>query len=135
MAAKRTHRKIERSPKELSRLKQQREHFQREHPSLEELVESGDYIEPTSQQAYLATKAIAHQLKQARQKAGLSLADVAAATGLDRSAVSRLENGIYSNPTIHTLTRLASAYHLRLAFHLEQEEGIPGTSPGREESV
>ncbi len=54
------------------------------------------------------------QLKAARQKQGLSLADLAGLTGMDRSALSKLETGRRSNPTMETLVRYADAVGKRL---------------------
>jgi transcriptional regulator with XRE-family HTH domain len=48
-------------------------------------------------------------LKAERERLGLSLADVADRSGIERSNLSRLENESESNPTIATLTRYADA--------------------------
>lgn len=58
------------------------------------------------------------QLKAAREAKGLSLADLTALTGLDRSALSKLETGQRANPTIETLTRYAEAVGKRLVVSL-----------------
>src|SRR5258708_4538423 len=58
------------------------------------------------------------QLKTAREKRGLSLADVTRLTGMDRSALSKLETGQRSNPTIETLVRYAEAVGKRLVVSL-----------------
>jgi transcriptional regulator with XRE-family HTH domain len=55
-------------------------------------------------------------LKKHREAKGLSLADVAERSGMDRSAVSRLENGVYLNPTLDTLYRYATAIGAEIAF-------------------
>lgn len=55
-------------------------------------------------------------LREAREEQGLSLADVAAQTGIDRSALCRLENYRNINPTFATLTRYAAAVGLRLTL-------------------
>jgi len=60
-------------------------------------------------------------LKQARQEADLSLAAVAKRCGLDRAAISRLENGLYENTTLTTLHRLTSAYRKRCLVQLVNE--------------
>ncbi len=49
------------------------------------------------------------QLKAARESKGLSLADLTELTGMDRSALSKLENGQRGNPTVETLVRYAEA--------------------------
>ncbi len=48
-------------------------------------------------------------LRAERERQGLSLADVSERTGIDRAAVSRLENNEEGNPTINTLQRYAAA--------------------------
>jgi len=57
---------------------------------------------------------ILDQLKAARESKGLSLADLTRLTGMDRSALSKLENGHRSNPTMDTLVRYAEAVGKRL---------------------
>lgn len=49
------------------------------------------------------------QLRAAREARGLSLADLTELTGMDRSALSKLETGQRPNPTIETLMRYAEA--------------------------
>jgi DNA-binding XRE family transcriptional regulator len=58
------------------------------------------------------------QLKAAREAKGLSLADLAELTGMDRSAVSKLETGQRANPTVETLVRYAEAVGKRLVVSL-----------------
>jgi DNA-binding phage protein len=48
-------------------------------------------------------------LRVERERQGLSLADLNERTGIDRAALSRLENNEEANPTITTLERYASA--------------------------
>ena len=62
------------------------------------------------------------QLKDAREQRGLSLADVTALTGMDRSALSKLESGQRTNPTIETLVRYAEAVGKRLVVTLADAE-------------
>jgi len=58
------------------------------------------------------------QLKAAREEQGLSLADLMERTGMDRSALSKLETGQRPNPTIETLVRYAAAVGKRLVVSL-----------------
>jgi len=58
------------------------------------------------------------QLKAAREAKGLSLADLTELTGMDRSALSKLETGQRSNPTVATLVRYAEAVGKRLVVSL-----------------
>ena len=58
------------------------------------------------------------QLMLAREELGLSLADLTQRTGMDRSALSKLETGQRLNPTIETLARYAEAVGKRLVLSL-----------------
>lgn len=58
------------------------------------------------------------QLKAAREARGLSLADLTDLTGMDRSALSKLETGQRPNPTVETLVRYADAVGKRLVVSL-----------------
>jgi DNA-binding XRE family transcriptional regulator len=58
------------------------------------------------------------QLKAARESKGLSLADLTELTGMDRSALSKLETGGRPNPTVETLVRYAEAVGKRLVVSL-----------------
>jgi DNA-binding phage protein len=58
-------------------------------------------------------------LRTERERQGLSLADVALRSGMDRGAIHKLEIGLNSNPTPTTLTRYASALGTRIEWHLE----------------
>jgi len=59
-------------------------------------------------------------LKLERERAGLSLTDVAARTGLDRATVHRIESGKVPNPTYSTLKAYATALVCRVALALER---------------
>jgi DNA-binding XRE family transcriptional regulator len=59
------------------------------------------------------------QLKAAREEKGLSLADLTKLTGMDRSALSKLETGQRPNPTVETLARYAEAVGKRLEVSLK----------------
>ena len=58
------------------------------------------------------------QLKAAREAKGLSLADLTELTGMDRSALSKLETDQRANPTMETLVRYAEAVGKRLVVSL-----------------
>lgn len=61
---------------------------------------------------------VLNELKQAREAAGLSLADIRDRTGMDRSAIAKLENGARANPTLETLVRYAAAVGKRLVVQV-----------------
>jgi DNA-binding Xre family transcriptional regulator len=58
------------------------------------------------------------QLKATREALGLSLADLTELTGMDRSALSKLETGKRPNPTFETLVRYAEAVGKQLTVSL-----------------
>ena len=60
------------------------------------------------------------QLKAAREEKGLSLADLTERTGMDRSAISKLETGQRPNPTMETLVRYAEAVGKHLVVSLTE---------------
>src|SRR5438105_14506771 len=58
---------------------------------------------------YFVLRAYIQQLKEAREAAGLTLADVSDRTGMAIESLSRLETGAQTNPTWKTLGLYASA--------------------------
>ncbi len=90
-------------------------------PSLQDLIASGDYETPIKQGEYLALMEFAARIKARREQLQLSLADLASRSGIDKAAISRLENGLVSNPTIGTLERIARSLKSRLRIELEDE--------------
>jgi ribosome-binding protein aMBF1 (putative translation factor) len=58
---------------------------------------------------YFVLRAYIQQLKEAREAAGLTLADLSARTGMAVESLSRLETGTLTNPTWKTLGLYAAA--------------------------
>src|SRR3954469_11468194 len=58
---------------------------------------------------YFVLRNYIRQLKEAREASGLTLADVAARTGMAVESLSRLETGAQTNPTWRTLGLYAAA--------------------------
>jgi DNA-binding XRE family transcriptional regulator len=91
---------------------------------------------------YFVLRNYIQQLKAAREAAGLTLADVAARSGLAVESLSRLETGAQTNPTWKTLGTYAKALGLPLQLTLQREtrpevqvaEKAPGPSPRRRKS-
>jgi DNA-binding XRE family transcriptional regulator len=65
------------------------------------------------------TRAALDVLAQERERLGLSLTDVSERSGLDRTTISKLENGHIPNPTLRTLNLYARALGKRLKVVLE----------------
>jgi DNA-binding XRE family transcriptional regulator len=66
---------------------------------------------------------IMQQLNAAREAMELSLADVYQRTGIDRAALSKLENVTNENPTLETLLRYAEVVGKRLEIHVVDKPG------------
>lgn len=107
------------SEDERARQRAVREKLQGERPSLRQLIDSGDADPPIRLGVYTELRLVLLALKKSREAAGLSLADVAARSGIDKAALSRLENGVSDNPTILTLMRYAAAVGKRLTWSLQ----------------
>ncbi len=118
MSGKRVHRKLNRTPEDVARLKAVREKFQREKPTVEQLLAEGGVALPLSE--VLLIRQLAQRLKGERLRQSMSLADLAKKTGIDPAALSRLENGKQANPTVGTLARVASALGKKLICDLQE---------------
>lgn len=59
-------------------------------------------------------------LRAERERQGLSLADINERTGIDRAALSRLENNEDANPTLATLERYAEAVGKQMVVLLSE---------------
>ena len=113
MTIGRVARKIAKSPEELARIQALREKY-KSRPTPEELLASGEYSAPVPLGVYLKIKHLMHQLKEARAKAKLSLADLAERTAIDRGYLSKLENMQQANTTLETVSRIAEALGLEI---------------------
>ncbi len=119
MIKKRVVKKTPKGRAEIARLRSIRDRFQKERPSLANLVATGDYTAPMPQSEYVMMLELAAELRRVRKDRRLSLADVAKRTGIDKAALSRIENGQNANPTIGTLETIARSLGGRLSFRLE----------------
>ena len=91
-----------------------REQMQKSKPSPGQLMADGTWLPLGS---YFALKQAIHVLKQEREKAGVSLRTLAKRTGIDKAALSRLENGKQPNPTMATLSRYAACSAKKCVWH------------------
>lgn len=119
MKVKRVFKKVNWTPADIARHKAIRERFQKERPSPQQLIDSGEYYPSIPAHVYFELKLAQYELKKGREASGLSLADVASVSGIDKAALSRLENGLTENPTVTTLARYAAAIGKRLVWTLE----------------
>lgn len=72
----------------------------------------------------MAKDQIAMMLRQARENRGLRQADLAQATGMKQSAISRFEKADYSAWSFASLMRIANALDIRINFTFELAEDV-----------
>ena len=121
MKARRIFRANRKTAEERVREQTLRDRLQKEKPSQEDLVRSGacnpDAV--MTMGMYFDIQRALQALKREREQSGLSIADVAERSGLDRAVVSRLEHGKQDNPTVATLMRYAAAVGKRFLWSYE----------------
>jgi transcriptional regulator with XRE-family HTH domain len=128
MTIKRVQRKVERTPQEQARIDALRAKFERERPGPDQLAASGEYEGPVQAGAYWEVRRVMTELKAERERQGLTLAQLAECCGIDKGAISKLETGRQVNPTVDTLSRIATGLGLTLGVTLRN-----GTEPSGQE--
>lgn len=109
MAIKRVQKKIPWTEEDRERHQRIRETF-KDKPSLEQLISRGELSgQSMTLAAYLSLKLLVRSLRQLREQANLSLANVSQKSGMDKAMLSRLENGHVANPGIETISRYVNA--------------------------
>jgi ribosome-binding protein aMBF1 (putative translation factor) len=118
MMARRIVRPNRKTAEERVRERALRDQIQKDRPSLEDLVRTGacDPDAVMTMGMYFDIQRALQALKGERERSGLSIADVAERSGLDRAVVSRLEHGRQDNPTVATLMRYAAAIGKRFLW-------------------
>jgi DNA-binding Xre family transcriptional regulator len=106
---KHLHRKARRTAKETAKLRADRERYQRDKPSPEQLLAEGGHKEFVALGELMFIHQVMASLKKERERQGLTLAELSTRTGIDQAALSKLETGSNSNPTLETLYRIALA--------------------------
>jgi DNA-binding Xre family transcriptional regulator len=91
---------------------------------LDQLKEAGLIGEGTTtkQGTYLAMLGLMKSLKARRLAKGLSLTDVSRRSNMTRQAISKLENGQVTNPTLDTLYRYGLALDAGITLGFEEIE-------------
>lgn len=82
-----------------------------------------------AEKARLAAAGLGARLGNIRSLRGLSMAQVEALTGkgIERSALSRIENGSRANPSVETLLMICVAYDIDIKLTRKGEIDIHGT--------
>jgi ribosome-binding protein aMBF1 (putative translation factor) len=105
-----------RTPEELAALKADRARYQATKPGLADIEAKGGTLLPLRE--VLALQVIGAAIRDERRRQSLTLEQLAAKVGMDAPALSRIETGRNPNPTMETLSRLASALHKSLSVQL-----------------
>lgn len=107
----------QRTPEQIAEHRAIHERFSRDKPSPEQLIASGEYSKAAPFTEVVVARALAANLRQARQQKRLSLEELSKQTGIRVASLSRLESG-KTNPTLRTLMRYAKAVGKELAISL-----------------
>jgi ribosome-binding protein aMBF1 (putative translation factor) len=122
MTIKREQRKVERTPEEQARVEALRAKYEREKPGPDQLAACGKYEGPVQAAAYWEVRRVMAELKAERERQGLTITQLAERCGLDKGAISKLETGRQINPTLDTLSRIATGLGLTLSVLLRSEK-------------
>ena len=109
MSVRRVYQKSERTAEQNAELIAVREKYQRERPSLEQVLAKSGHPRAVPLGELLQLHQVLALLKGERERQHLTLAEVAFRAEIDQASLSRLENGHSSNPTIDTIYRIAGA--------------------------
>lgn len=114
--AKSIQRKIERSPEELARLREVRQRYQREKPSIADLESQG--AEFTTLGEVILLRSLADDLRQERERQGLTQNQLAERLNLSPEALTGIEAGTVGTLTLGVLSRIAHALGKQIACSL-----------------
>jgi DNA-binding phage protein len=112
-----------RTPQEIAELRAVREQFQKERPTLEQILASTGQTEAMSLGEYLHTQELLRALRQERERQHLTLAQLAKRTGYDSAVLSRLLSGRQTNTTLATVARIANALGKEVVHTLRNISG------------
>jgi DNA-binding XRE family transcriptional regulator len=119
MTVRRVYQKTTRSAARMAELAAVREKYQKQKPSLAQALSDSGFAEPVPLGELIQLHQVMAKLKSERMRQGLTSSDVAKKAGIDSAALSRLESGRNSNPTMVTIYRIASALGKVVSCHLE----------------
>lgn len=106
---RRTDSRVERTPEELADLRATRVRFQREKPTLEQVLAATGQTEAMPLGEYLHAQELLRALQRERERQQVTLAQLADRTGYDPAMLSRFFTGRPANTTLATVGRIANA--------------------------
>jgi DNA-binding XRE family transcriptional regulator len=107
---------VVRTPERRAEHKAIREWYQTHCPDTRAFAGVDPFPADVTLDGYVAGRQVVLLLAQHRAAAGLTLADVAARTGIDEATLGRLEEGAIGNPSIDLLVRYAIGVGKRLKW-------------------
>ena len=119
---KHVYRRTKRTREETARLRADRERYQREKPTPEQLLAEGGHSDFIALGDLISLHQVMATLKKERERQRISLAALSKRVGIDQAALSRLETGAQSNTTIVTISRIASALGKRIVCGLQDAD-------------
>jgi hypothetical protein len=122
---RRTAPRHKRTARELAKLQEVRERFQRERPTLEQVLKATGQTEAMTLGEYLQTKDLLRAIQRERERQNVTLAQLAERTGYDKAVLSRLFTGTQANTTLATVGRIANALGKVVVHSLQDLETGP----------
>jgi ribosome-binding protein aMBF1 (putative translation factor) len=117
--AKSIQRTTERSPEEVARLRELRERYQREKPSIADLEAHG--AEFTTLGEVVLLRCLADELRQERERQGLTQQLLAERLSMSPEALAAVEAGTVGKLTLGVLSRIAHALGKQIAYALVEK--------------
>lgn len=114
--AKSIQQKTERSPEQVARLRELRERYQREKPSIADLQAQGAEFATLGEVILL--RCLANELRQERERQGLTREQLAERLDMSPEALAGLEAGTVGTLTLGVLSRVAHALGKQIACSL-----------------
>jgi ribosome-binding protein aMBF1 (putative translation factor) len=117
--AKSVQQKTERSAEEVARLRELRERYQREKPSIADLEAQG--AEFATLGAVVLLRCLADDLRQERERQGLTREQLAERLNMSPEALADVEAGVVGQLTLGVLSRIAHALGKQIACNLVEK--------------
>jgi DNA-binding XRE family transcriptional regulator len=109
----------ERSPEEVARLRELRERYQRERPSIADLEAQGAEFATLGE--VLLLRCLADELRQERERQGLTREQLAQRVTMSPETLAGIEAGTVGKLTLGVLSRIAHALDKRIACTLVEK--------------
>lgn len=117
--AKSVQQKTERSPEEVARLRDLRDRYQREKPSIADLEARGAEFATLGEVVLL--RCLADELRQERERQGLTRERLAERLHLSPESLAAVEAGTVAKLTLGMLSRMAHALGKQISYSLVEK--------------